>query len=384
VTSSAPGGIARVIPRDDGRSWHVAAYLAGRNDLEAELTRQACSLDAVARRVGDAVAVSVLLARPRRSRVRIGGGPPRPWDGDSGDPASLLTFARDASRVTPDRALALVIGSHGDGWSVRPRATSLAADDRSGAAITTPLLGRVVRELHRARGRRLELLVLDACLMASVETLVEVADDVDVVVAPSTRTPRTGADHAGVVEALAIGHHSGAEVDRAVPVPLAAAAWLARWRAAGLDARLGPTTVSAFATQGVPELVAALDAFGARLAGARDGGDARAIDAARQDAVRTAPTRTDLGSLAARIGGARLRAPARHDLRAAARTVRAVLEPGGPLVLASDGDAGGGLTVTLPRTGRPVDHRPELLAAARISGWASFLDSLCREPAAPA
>jgi hypothetical protein len=395
VTSSARGTIGPVIPGDDAGGWNVALYLAGRNDLAPDLARQARAVDAVRRRAGPRVAVSILLAGPARSWVRLADRRRERWEGDSGSGATLAAFAGAASAVAPARPCALVIGSHGDGWSVGHRVGALATDGLTGSSLSTAELGRALANLHRARGRRLEVLVLDACLMGTVETLVEVAGHVDLLVAPSTRTPRVGADHAAVVRDLAApfggderdGADAAAGTDAGAPSPAAAAArWLRHWSPTAGAATFAPT-VSIFDRRGVPELVAALDRFGHALAACRLGDDGAAVERARLDAARGAPELVDLGSFAAVVRRTRLRSPHRTEVRRGAAELQQLLAPGGPLIVATSAagsDRGAlGLAIALPRAGRPHGYDPRWLQAARISGWCSHLDSSGRSPAAP-
>jgi hypothetical protein len=153
---------------------------------------------------------------------------------DGGDPKALIDTATWLFKKCPAERYGLVLWSHGNGWTpdeitqvaaeARPAATAdadepleragtpgamalfrttlqalqqppsrreraILFDDGSGHSLDTLELHRVTRTIADAVGRPLELLGMDACLMASVEVAYQLRDSVRVVVASPEFVP---------------------------------------------------------------------------------------------------------------------------------------------------------------------------------------------------
>ena len=113
------------------------------------------------------------------------------WGENIGSPYSLAEFLKGALRAYPqaNQVLLSLVG-HGGGWSpelldVKPAGDlgGLLWDDHPGDSLSTPDLGKALRWAQAATGKGIDLLYLDACLMAMWEVAYEVHDSVDFLLA---------------------------------------------------------------------------------------------------------------------------------------------------------------------------------------------------------
>jgi Clostripain family/PKD domain len=95
---------------------------------------------------------------------------------DSGDPQTVIDFAQAALRDFPAERVALIMWNHGWGWSFlpddRPAATKgISQDDDSGndISIAEGEYAAVLAAVQTELGQPLDLVGMDACLMASWE-----------------------------------------------------------------------------------------------------------------------------------------------------------------------------------------------------------------------
>lgn len=91
---------------------------------------------------------------------------------DMGDWKSLSSFIRWAKKTSPARRYALILSSHGEAFH------GVSKDAQFHSAILPQGLGRALRD-----NGGLDLLILEACLMASAESLYELRDSVKLVAA---------------------------------------------------------------------------------------------------------------------------------------------------------------------------------------------------------
>lgn len=113
---------------------------------------------------------------------------------NSGDPANLRAFVQWAASNRPAERLALTVGGHGDGWY--PTARAIAVDEGSATRIGTVQLAAALQ------GLELDLLILDACLMATVETAVELSSAVPLLIASPAEIPAYGLDYSTILASL--------------------------------------------------------------------------------------------------------------------------------------------------------------------------------------
>ncbi|HET9443990.1 MAG TPA: clostripain-related cysteine peptidase [Acidimicrobiales bacterium] len=410
--------------------WTVLVYLAGDNDLSEAVQADLAEL----RAVGSTPEVTVVAQTDRRGEagasrwvVRRSAGRERHQPlgpVDSGDPATLVDFVAWAAAEHPAERCALVIWSHGSGWepaevtrvarSVKaPRYTAresgdraasplgkalfrstlervlaqeapdraIAVDDASGHSLDTVELGAVLARAAAALGRPVDLLGLDACLMATLEVACEVAPHAACVVAAQDTEPTSGWPFTAVLRALAAEPgQDGRALGRAV-----VREYLGSYR--GYP---GPVSVSALDTHRLDRVTAAVDALAAALV---DGlpGAAEAIWAAQRASPRFwHNTLWDLGALAAALADPAIGTVAGATRTAAAEVVEA-MRPGRARALLAAGAAGTatfgagagggaaglarrtGLNVYLPPPTTPVSRFYGELAFARATAWPAML-----------
>lgn len=196
------------------------------------------------------IRVVVQQATPTGSQRHVLGTPPERIDlgkVDSGDPATLRDFVAWGTATAPAARYALVIWSHGSGWEpheiagvaqrggvvlpaaelserasdsegrqvlfsstmqtlvTQPTANerAIAFDDGSGHSIDTVELGNVMGTIRDALGRPLDLLVLNACQMASVEVATQLRGSVVALVASQEDMPVQSLPYDAILPQLA-------------------------------------------------------------------------------------------------------------------------------------------------------------------------------------
>ncbi len=124
---------------------------------------------------------------------------------DMGDYRLLVEFATKTMQRYPAKHYALVIWNHGSGWNKKHRvftSRGISYDDSSNNHITTAQLGMAVDEIGRNRGRKLDLLCMDACLMQMIEVAWQVRQGCDFVVASEETEPGDGYPYDTALAAL--------------------------------------------------------------------------------------------------------------------------------------------------------------------------------------
>lgn len=112
------------------------------------------------------------------------------WTDDTANVYSLSEFLQSATFAYPDAGQVVVsLVGHGSGWYPNVLLGLPSAWDgqpggvHPGGYLTTRSLGNALRWAYQATGRKINLLYLDACLMAMSEVAYEVSDSVDLVLA---------------------------------------------------------------------------------------------------------------------------------------------------------------------------------------------------------
>ena len=240
--------------------WLVLEYLAADNDLEGELLADLAEME----RVGSTPGVVEILAQvdrspandaskgnwhgtrryyvtrgtdPRKisSRVLADLGPT-----NTGDPGVLESYIRFGALRYPARATALVLLNHGSGFYVPPDMQShgraaheastprarrrrrppifhttrerlresvpadrgVAYDDGAADCLDNQELKRVLATAHRALGRKVDLVGMDACLMTMIEVAYQLRDHAQVLVGSEDVEPGPGWPHSTILADL--------------------------------------------------------------------------------------------------------------------------------------------------------------------------------------
>jgi hypothetical protein len=116
---------------------------------------------------------------------------------DSGDPETLIEFASWTIENFPAEKYALVINSHGSGVD-----RSTAFDHKTENSISTEELGMALNKISELTGKRLDLVGTDACLMQTIEMVVEIAESVQVYVANAKQSVASGWHYTEIMSKL--------------------------------------------------------------------------------------------------------------------------------------------------------------------------------------
>ncbi|MEM3341389.1 MAG: clostripain-related cysteine peptidase [Thermoplasmata archaeon] len=99
---------------------------------------------------------------------------------DMGDWKSLAAFAEWGFKKYPAKKLNLFPQNHGGGW------IGICWDDTSGTHISVPQLATAMQNITTSLGRKIDVLSMEACLMASTEVVYELYGTCDYYVACET------------------------------------------------------------------------------------------------------------------------------------------------------------------------------------------------------
>jgi clostripain len=111
-----------------------------------------------------------------------------------GDPQTLIDFASWAVTEYPAKKYLLVIWNHGGGFrAVSPSLTKdIAWDDTNGDKITMPELEYALSAISAQMGKNIDIVGMDACLMAMTEVAYQIKDYADILVASEENEPGDG------------------------------------------------------------------------------------------------------------------------------------------------------------------------------------------------
>lgn len=396
-------------------------YLAGDNSLSPNAFVDIDEL----RQVGSTEAVNVVVMHdslyeaPTRYRVEQGGSGEQPEllpELDTGDGRTLVEFVRWASERWPARRYALVLWSHGSGWdqaelvsiaraaappdfdisetahrgdSLLRRAffrsslrriaglptrsqRAVCVDDGSGHSLDTVELGRAMAQIAADLGRPLDLLGMDACLMANLEVVYEIRSAVLALVASEAPEPDSGWPYQAVLNLFNSAPASG-------PIALAGGIVRAFGAAAELQRDKRASTLVALDLAQVDALATAVDVLADTLLAAMPTARQTLWAAHAKTARFWGDTLADLRTLCERL-------MTRTDppLKAAAAALRQRLAPGGAITAAfargKDVAGVGGLSIYLPVPRKTtISKFYAETAFARERRWAALLDAYAGE-----
>jgi hypothetical protein len=111
-----------------------------------------------------------------------------------GDPQTLIDFANWAVTTYPAKKYLLVIWNHGGGFRSPAYTTKdIAWDDTSGGdKITMPELENALLAISAQMGKNIDIVGMDACLMAMMEVAYQIKDYADILVASEENEPADG------------------------------------------------------------------------------------------------------------------------------------------------------------------------------------------------
>ncbi|MBF0545160.1 MAG: hypothetical protein HQM08_12030 [Candidatus Riflebacteria bacterium] len=113
---------------------------------------------------------------------------------DMGDYKQLVSFFKDIATQYPAKHYALIIWNHGSGWKNvgSEIIKGISYDDASGNHITTAQLGTAMGQIKQFLGRNLDIVGMDACLMAMMEVAYVLRGSVDYMVGSEETEPGDG------------------------------------------------------------------------------------------------------------------------------------------------------------------------------------------------
>lgn len=183
-------------------SWTILVYMAADNGLyyqaEQDLIQMQHALLPPNVKVIVQADFSPLspLAGARRYRIEHDAGPlvsspiiSELGTIDSGDPHTLNSFLKWGYSKYPSDRKMLVIWSHGDGWYKNDNAKWICPDYSSES-----LMSLANKDLRTAFSGipKLDVLLLDACSMQSIEVITELSDSADYIIASVDEVPTSG------------------------------------------------------------------------------------------------------------------------------------------------------------------------------------------------
>jgi hypothetical protein len=110
-----------------------------------------------------------------------------------GDPQTLVDFVNWAAINYPAKKYSLVIWNHGGGFRSLNLVKDIAWDDTNGRdKITMPELEEALSMISAQIGENIDLVGMDACLMAMAEVAYQIKDDADILVTSEESEPNEG------------------------------------------------------------------------------------------------------------------------------------------------------------------------------------------------
>lgn len=122
-----------------------------------------------------------------------------------GDPQTLIDFASWAVANYPAKKYLLVIWNHGGGFKSTSLTKDIAWDDTSGGdRITMPELEYALSAISIQAGKNIDIVGMDACLMAMTEVAYQIKDYVDILVASEENVPNDGWPYDTILDQLVV------------------------------------------------------------------------------------------------------------------------------------------------------------------------------------
>jgi len=110
-----------------------------------------------------------------------------------GDPQTLVDFTNWATINYPAKKYLLVIWNHGGGFRSLNLAKDIAWDDTNGGnKITMPELEDALSDINTQMGKKIDIVGMDACLMAMTEVAYQIKDYADILVTSEETEPNDG------------------------------------------------------------------------------------------------------------------------------------------------------------------------------------------------
>jgi uncharacterized membrane protein len=392
--------------------WTWLVYMAGDNNLEGFGRADVAEM----KRVGSTSEVNIIVQfdteESRTTRFRVEKNKLRMLEEmpglDCGDPKVLTSFLKWGMKNFPATHYLLDVWNHGGGWENLPldydydaiRALKpMAAVGRH--QLRRALFRTTVRKIHRRavharavaidcgshdyldnqelrsavaralpRGRKLDILGCDACLMNMLEIAYEMKDTARFMVGSEETEPVDGWPYAEILDSL---------VRQPVTAPVDLARLIVDEYARYFRGEGESVTQSALDLGHISTIAAAVDELADALSGDLNG-VAGAVSLSRDRAQKfDMPEYVDLGDFTAQLAQ---RLPRHTDVQAAVSHIQAALDPGAPDSFVVDNATCGakmaratGVSIYLPH---PADYSPDYkdLRFSTQRKWRAFLEAL--------
>lgn len=202
------GCLSPTTPSTKAGDWTVMVFMNGDNDLAQDAWQDLNSMEMV----GSTERVNVIVqmdtpgegtyryfvTRDNNSSQVTSPVLDSLGNVDMGDYRNLIDFVRFCVQNYPASRYALILWNHGGGF----RKKDISFDFSTGNAITIPQLAYALSQIKSLIGKNLDLLGMDACLMAMVEVAYEVRNYANVMVTSEEFVPGEGWDYAGFLQML--------------------------------------------------------------------------------------------------------------------------------------------------------------------------------------
>jgi len=209
------GGSVPIIPlQDEKAEWTYMVYMDGDNNLEEASLYDFLEIE----KAGSSKNANVVVqwdrskgyfkgkedwSGARRYYITKGSGD---WissdylssmgEIDMADPKSLSDFVGWAIEKYPAKKYALVLWNHGGGW------TSLLVDDGSNNSMKMPQFREAMSSINQKLGKKLDLLILDMCLMAQYDVMLEISPYADFMVGSEEVVPGNSFNYTPIINGL--------------------------------------------------------------------------------------------------------------------------------------------------------------------------------------
>ncbi len=122
-----------------------------------------------------------------------------------GDPQTLIDFTNWATINYPAKKYLLVIWNHGGGFRSLSLTKDIAWDDTSGGdKITMPELEYALSAINTQMGKNIDIVGMDACLMAMTEVAYQIKDYADILVTSEENEPGDGWPYDTILDQLVV------------------------------------------------------------------------------------------------------------------------------------------------------------------------------------
>lgn len=130
------------------------------------------------------------------------------YDTDMGSYRHFVRSAKKAIKMFNPQKLMIIVWNHGNGYY------GIAYDDVSGNNITLRQLRQAFSEISGFYGRKIDIVAFDACLMQMVETVTEIKDYTNYVIASEETIPGRGYPYDDLLSILNRNHNNAVSFSR--------------------------------------------------------------------------------------------------------------------------------------------------------------------------